>query len=185
MTQPEAWFQLSAAHAPWGEWGDVLVHGFADRDEVGRLELARAGPLAPPISLPAVDAIVVTDAARRALEATTPGLLFREVVVVRVVRIDWEGWDRQAAEPPHPLQVAEPEDLMFDHPHDPSLAAAVGPLWELHAGPGVSAGEAHGGRAPWLSQALADRLCALGAPWIAAHPAVGLPPLPRLGGEVG
>ena len=53
----------------WGDYGDVLINGYADRDEQGRLLLHRAGPFVPPVSFPLVTrrfsrAVVVSEVFR-------------------------------------------------------------------------------------------------------------------------
>jgi hypothetical protein len=51
----------------------------------------------------------------------------------RIVRLAWERWDRSAAEPAEYPAESEPENYVLGRQHDPELAEAIGPLWELLA----------------------------------------------------
>lgn len=126
-------YELSAAEVPLGDYGSILVHGMSlhlGRLD-GRIQLERTGPFVPPVTLPGLSDVIVTDTARRALERAVPGLSFRPVVKARVVRIEWEGWDRAADEPAEYPSSGEPEDYILEHPHDDALAEKLGPLWEV------------------------------------------------------
>lgn len=126
-------YVLDHIEAPWGDYGSILVHGMSlhlDRIE-GRIQLERAGPFIPPVTLPGVGDVIVTDEARRGLEGAVPGLVFRVVEKARIVRIDWHTWSREAAEPPEYPSSGEPEDYLLERSHDPLLAEQLGALWEL------------------------------------------------------
>jgi hypothetical protein len=131
-----AWM-LSATPWPWGDYGHVLVHGISrhlGRDD-GTLQLERTGPFVPPITLPTVAEIVVTEALRRDMEAEgLTGATFRPVRLARAVRLDWERWDRSAPLPQHP-PTGEPESFVLDRPSDSALAESMAPLWELSPDP--------------------------------------------------
>ena len=95
------------------------------------LQVERSGPYVPPITLPGIHEIVLTDAARRGLERAIPGLVFRSVMKRRIVRIDWQAWDRASELPPELPGSGEPEDFILEGLHDSEAAEAAGPLWEL------------------------------------------------------
>lgn len=120
----KAQVRVVPAFGPWGEAGDVWAHGVATRDEHGRLELYRTGPFIPPLTVPEPGTLVITDAARQAIEAVLPGSTFREVILANVVAV--ESFDALAGD--------DPEDLLFDGPHAPSAAAALGKVWEFVTG---------------------------------------------------
>lgn len=126
-------YVLDKTEAPWGDYGDILVHGMSLHlgRAAGRIQLERTGPFMPPVTLPGVGDVIVTDAVRQALEREVPGLVFRPVVKARIVRIDWHTWDRTVEEPPEYPSTGDPEDYLLERPHDPALADQVGPLWEL------------------------------------------------------
>jgi hypothetical protein len=48
---------LREAGAPWGDYGNILVHGMsahAGRSMDGRIRLERTGPFVPPITFPGI-----------------------------------------------------------------------------------------------------------------------------------
>lgn len=117
----------------WGDYGDILVHGMSrhlDKDE-GLLQLERAGPFVPPVTVPGIHNVVLTDAAKASLSRTVPGLQFRPVIKARIVHIDWHTWDTAAEDPPFYPEEGEPENYLLEREHDPAVASAIGDLWEL------------------------------------------------------
>jgi hypothetical protein len=130
LEQPIAW-RLSGAPSPWGDYGNILINGMSTHlpRSSGRIQLERTGPFVPPISFPVV--AVVTDVIRMELERQgLTGITFQDVRLARIVRLDWEKWDRTADLPQYPVD-GEPESLIVNRPHDEELAARMGPLWEL------------------------------------------------------
>lgn len=130
-----AWYRLRSTPAPWGDYGRMLLSGMSKRGEDGALEVERAGPFVPPIDpLWLGDIPVVTDSFRRSMEASRlRGACFREVRKVRIVRIDWRGWDLTAPEPERLPPGGEPENYILGRKHSPILADQIGPLWEIYA----------------------------------------------------
>jgi hypothetical protein len=124
---------LRPAETPWGDYGDILMHGMTvrlDRDD-GMLQLERTGPYMPPITFPGIGDIVVTDAFKvQLLAAGFKGLSFRPVRKARVVELNWESWDRNS-EPLEYPESGEPEDYVLARSHSPQTAASLGDLWEL------------------------------------------------------
>ena len=128
-------FGLQHPDSPWGDYSDILYQGMAmhlgRRD--GLIQLERTGPFVPPITFPS-DGVVVTDAFRRDLEAAglAAGVRFLPVIKARIVRFDdWIHWDASADEPEFYPESGEPEDYILALDHDPEVAEAIGPLWEL------------------------------------------------------
>ena len=126
-------FELSGPQV-WGDVGDVLIAGDYSRDKRGQLLLYRTGPFVPPIAIPGMGAMVVTDQFRRELEASPlKGLTFHPVTKHRVVEFHWEHWDRNEHHGDLPPEVDEPEDLVLKLPHSDEASRAIGQLWEARA----------------------------------------------------
>lgn len=118
----------------WGDYGKVLVSGFAKRSDAGELLIERAGPFVPPIFFPLVVPKrfpVVTDRFREQLLEEFPFLQFRSVRKDRIVHLNWHDWPRDAEKPSRLPRDAEPENYLEGQPHDPAAAAALGALWEI------------------------------------------------------
>lgn len=131
-------FRLRQANL-WGDYGDVLISGYASRDAtLGQLSLHRAGPFAPPIFFPwgsdCGRSAVVTQAFRQELERADFGpLSFRPVSKTRIVELHWHTWDRSADEPVEHPDSGEPEDYIGDGQHSRMAASQMEELWELLA----------------------------------------------------
>jgi hypothetical protein len=129
MTQ---YYELARARSPWGDYGDFLWHGMMAHPDGAHSEtvkVLRTGPFVPPITCP-FGGIIVTDAFRTALsDANFTGLAFEPVDYGKVVRIEWDGWDRNAAEPRFYPSSGEPEGYIYDQNHDTGLASAMPKLW--------------------------------------------------------
>ena len=128
-------YMLERRRHKWGDYYDILMHGMSWH--LGRkgnlIQLERTGPFMPPVSLPGVGDIVVTDAFRRELEASgLAGLHFQPVIKKLIVHLDWHTWDREADGPPEiPVPDGEPEDYVLGQPHSAAIARQIGQLWEL------------------------------------------------------
>jgi hypothetical protein len=121
------------APAPWGDYGRVLVSGLTARPESdGRVPVERTGPFVPPITIAGISDLLVTDAFREALAGSgLRGFSYREAAVKRVVSLDWQAWDLNAAEPEKYPAGGEPENYVLRRKHNPAAASAVGRLWEV------------------------------------------------------
>ena len=120
--------------APWGDYGAILLSGMTAHlsRENDLLQLETAGPFVPPISLPGINDIIVTESFRAKLEASgLTGFTFRPVIKKHIVHLEWEKWDKEALEPPMYPETGEPEDYILLQPHSPSLANRMEPLWEM------------------------------------------------------
>jgi hypothetical protein len=127
-------YRLRGVYEPWGDYGNILISGLVGRDEEsGLLVIHRTAPFVPPISVAGLHSpVVVTDSFRRELAASgLTGFGFQPVVKQRIVRLAWERWDRGATEPAEYPAEGEPENYVLGRQHDPELAEAIGPLWEL------------------------------------------------------
>ncbi len=124
-------FSLERPVIAWGDYGDILHHGMASRDEQsGLLKLERAGTFAPPISFPGINDIVVTDLFRLALETSNlTGFSFRPVIKHHIVDLDWSKW--KSEEPNFYPESGEPEDYILEAQHSPETAEQMPEFWEL------------------------------------------------------
>ena len=118
----------------WGDYGSILINGMSAHQERkrGLIQLERAGPFVPPLSLPGVSDVVVTAKFRQAMKASGlfRGVRFKEVIKARIVRLEWHTWDLRAEDPLEVPHGGEPEDYILGRPHDKKLAQEMGSLYE-------------------------------------------------------
>jgi hypothetical protein len=129
-----SFFKASARSiTAWGDYGDILQHGMTMHSPRvdGRLALERTGPYIPPITFPG-RSIILTDAARTLLESSSlTTFSFLPVEKKLIVELHWESWNLSAEEPADYPSAGEPEDYILGKPHSPTVAMAMGELWEL------------------------------------------------------
>lgn len=135
----------------WGDYGGILINGMTspgNSDRSRRLQLERTGPFMPPITFPALHDVIVTDVFRHELRASKLATLkFRSVVKKRIVKLDWETWDRKE----RPLRLpksGEPEDYILWRRHSEATAEAIGPIWQVLLPLGAEV-DTDSQRAPW------------------------------------
>jgi hypothetical protein len=119
---------------PWGDYGCILLSGMTSHLERqnGLLQLERTGPFVPPISLPGIADIVVTNDFKHLLEGSgLTGFTFQPVIKKHIVFLEWEKWDKKSEEPLEYPGTSEPEDYILERAHSPELAQQIGDLWEL------------------------------------------------------
>jgi hypothetical protein len=123
----------------WGDYGHILLSGFASRDtKTGHLLLDRAGPFAPPIFYTRVPLIgyvvVVTQSFRKKLEQANLGqFTFKPAIKNRIIDIPWHTWDRKARLPAQIPASGEPEEYILDRKHSQIVATQMEELWEFIA----------------------------------------------------
>ena len=118
---------------PWGDYGAILTHGLAKRDEDGILHLARCGPYSPPIFFP-FGCIVLDHATRVAMEhSSLTGYRFKHVEKSLIVNLNWESWDLSAEKPLFYPSEGEPANFLFDSRHCEETSRLMGDFWELSA----------------------------------------------------
>src|SRR3954453_17017328 len=92
-------YALRKPQSPWGDYGDILLHGMTKSAPAGSALLMRTGPFAPPISPPAFT-VIGPDTVRGAMEPQKfTGFEFSPVSKHHIVRLDWRGWDPAAPDP--------------------------------------------------------------------------------------
>ena len=127
-------YALDASRMPWGDYGCILLSGMTSHLERqnGLLQLERTGPFVPPISLPGIADIVVTNDFKHLLEGSgLTGFTFQPVIKKHIVFLEWEKWDKKSEEPLEYPGTGEPEDYILERAHSPELAQQIGDLWEL------------------------------------------------------
>jgi hypothetical protein len=123
----------------WGDYGDVLISGYAHREEdEGPLLLHRTGPFLPPISFPWFSqggggwGLVVSETFRGDLEASGfAGLAFGPAVKARIIRLPWHEWDLAAGDPQKYPPGGEPGDYICNRRHDAGAASPMPEAWEF------------------------------------------------------
>jgi hypothetical protein len=122
----------------WGDYGDVLISGYARREtDDGPLALHRTGPFLPPITFPwitnkAGHAVVVSaDFKEKLGSLKLPGLTFLEAGKSRIIPLSWERWDLTAKEPKSYPEEGEPENYVWDEQHDAACAAKMSDAFEV------------------------------------------------------
>jgi len=102
------------AVGPWGDYGQLLAHGFALEfpTKDGMYVIARTGPYIPAITKP--HGLVVTDQGKEALIAC--GIMdveFHDVIIGRVAYSDWQNWDKTCDWPEQLRDAGEPESIIL------------------------------------------------------------------------
>jgi hypothetical protein len=121
----------------WGDYGDTLISGFANREQPGQpLLLERTGPYLPPISFPYTSneggRVVVSDSFRSVLERKQlPGISFRKVVKKRIVKLDWHLWNLDSPDPAKYPSGGEPGNYVLNKPHNSAVAVQMPDAWEF------------------------------------------------------
>jgi hypothetical protein len=120
-----------AARAPWGDYGRMLIHGMANRQPDGTLEVSRCGPLVPPVFLPAgTRSLVLRDSVITSFEQCLGRGRLSVVSKRKIVTLNWERWDRSAFLPEQRPPDGEPENYIVRGVHSAAMNEQVGPLWE-------------------------------------------------------
>jgi len=119
----------------WGDYGHILLNGMTAHlpRKDNRLQLERTGPFMPPITFPGIGDVLVTDDFRGELAARSPFafLEFNPVFKTRIVECHWENWDRASPEVVEYPESGEPEDYILSLPHSPTIAEALGNVWQV------------------------------------------------------
>jgi hypothetical protein len=128
---------LRRPDVPWGDYGDILVHGMASRSKVGDLELERTGPFVPPISQPTSYVVVTADFLHDMRESGLKGYEVGPVKKKRIPKIEWREWKPYGPKEMKYPAGNEPENYIDRRKHSPEAADALGELWEIRFRPSV------------------------------------------------
>jgi hypothetical protein len=119
--------------SPWGTTGDICINGMILRERIdGMMQLHRAGPCCPPMTLPEPRSIVLTDGFKCSVEqAFLHAFSFLPVHKCHVARIPWHEW-----KPDEKLALSfnggdDIEGIIDSAPHDERASSEIGPLWEV------------------------------------------------------
>jgi hypothetical protein len=135
----------------WGDHLTTAVVGMTSHlpRRHGRLQLERAGPIAPPLSVSGNDLIVNEEAKQRLEESGLGTFEFVPVIKAKIVELHWEDWDRS-----RPLDeevvVEDPEYTIISRRHSERAAEQMGELYEVQLPIGcVAHGYIDTTRKPW------------------------------------
>lgn len=153
MTTPRI-YRLKLPELPWGDYGDVLAHGFAELSEDrSTLDLQRTGPFIPPLSQPLYSNVVVTAECLSRLQASgLTGYSVIPVVVIKSPKIDWRSWIPYGDQEMKYPAGNEPENYISRRKHSPEASAGFGDLSALLFQPGIDfvyGKEAHVAASSW------------------------------------
>src|SRR5438552_2526626 len=132
--KPAKFYTLEKGKAPWGDYGDMLIHGLSDTTSFNDAEpsLSRTGPFVPPLTMPGFGCLVVTEKSKQLFEDSgLPGVSFVPARKAKIVPLRWEEWNLAAKEPAFYPEGGEPEGYILQGEHSPELAAAMPELWRL------------------------------------------------------
>lgn len=136
MSHPKI-HRLRRSEPPWGDYGDILIHGMATVGEHGVLELERTGPFVPPISQPS-GFVVVTSAFLTSLrDSGLTGFDVQSVIKKKITKVDWQLWEPFGTEEMKYPAGNEPENYIERRKHSADAANALGELWHVRFLPGI------------------------------------------------
>ncbi len=132
-------YRLRRPDLPWGDYGDVLAHGFANLSEDrSKLELQRTGPFVPPFTQPSRSYVVVTESFLSQLRnAGLTGFTTIPVVVTKSPKIDWREWQPYGEKEMKYPAGGEPENYIERRKHSPEASAEFEPLTALLFQPAI------------------------------------------------
>jgi hypothetical protein len=134
---PSLIYQLRRPEPPWGDYGDMLLHGMASRSKSGELDLERTGPFVPPISLPGRFVVVTAQFLDRLKESGLQGFGVGAVKKKRITMVEWREWEPFGPNEMRYPAGNEPENYILRRKHSPEAAGALGELFELRFQPGI------------------------------------------------
>jgi len=136
MSQPKI-FRVRRSEPPWGDYGDILIHGMATVGENTALDLERTGPFVPPISQPS-GFVVVTSAFLTSLrDSGLTGYEIHPVIKKKITKVVWRKWEPFGSEEMKYPAGNEPENYIERRKHSADAADALGELWYVRFLPGI------------------------------------------------
>lgn len=138
MSSPKI-YRLRRPDLPWGDYGDVLAHGFASlTDDLSALELQRSGPFVPPISQPSRSYVVITKKVLSALRASgLTGYTTIPVTVTKSPKIDWRSWEPYGEKEMKYPAGGDPANYIERRKHSPDASRDFGVLTGLIFKPSI------------------------------------------------
>lgn len=132
-------YRLKRPDLPWGDYGDVLAHGFAKfSEDRTTLELQRCGPFVPPFTQPSWDSVVVTEAILSALESSgLNGYSQIPVHITKSPKIEWRTWQPYGVKEMKYPAGGEPGNYIWRRKHSAEASAQFGTLTALKFNPGI------------------------------------------------
>ena len=132
-------YRLRRPDLAWGDYGDVLAHGFANlTEDRSTLELQRTGPFIPPLTQPSYHFVVVTESCLSQLHAAgLTGFTTVPVVVTKSPQVDWRQWKPYGEKEMKYPAGGEPENYIERRKHSPDASSEFGPLTALLFQPGI------------------------------------------------
>lgn len=109
----------------WGDYGDVLWSGFADRDSSGSIFIERAGPFTPDIYMTLNFLICTRNMERSLRESEIQGIDFIAVQKRKIVNVDWQNFPTASDINDLPPDVNEPDVLLTALKNDKHLRARM------------------------------------------------------------
>ena len=126
--------EIQGPELPWGDYGNMLFHGMNDNDideAKFPVKLWRTGPFVSDLTRP-WGYLIVSDRVRQALEQTSfHGIDYADVVLDRIVDVNWHDWDRTADDPLRFPAGGEPENYIGGRKHNERIASQMPKLWAL------------------------------------------------------
>jgi hypothetical protein len=124
-------------HPAIGFFQQLLMGGDCDHGPDGVLRVYRTGPFAPPLMLPGMGYVIVTEEfCMRYARAELTGLSFGPARKERIVEVLWETWDRNdedaflaAVEKAFP-NIEDAFDIVLRQPHSDRAAQSMPTLYE-------------------------------------------------------
>ena len=124
-------YRLTRTEPPWGDYGDILIHGMATRSKTGVLELERSGPYIPPITQPGRTVVVSAAFLKELQGSNLSGYEIGPVNKKRIPMIDWREWEPYGSKEMKYPTGGEPENYILRRKHSPEAADGLGEIWEL------------------------------------------------------
>lgn len=120
----------------WGDYGAILFRGFLkvmDKkfNNLDTPELERIAPYIPDMYIANSRDLVIGDRVKNLFEEhrVTGIISYKEIKKKKIVRLDWENWDRASELPQYIPSSGEPEDYIIKGKHDEMLAETLPNFW--------------------------------------------------------
>lgn len=125
-------YHFDNAPNPWGDWGDILVHGTIDWDEDTDVDsIARVGPFTPPAYIRS-GVLVLTDPIKKKLaDSELKGISrYEHLEKTHIVKIDWSQWNTDN-DITYYLDLEDgPSSIIYSRAHDAELANEMPEFWQ-------------------------------------------------------